>query len=377
MDRYHDSACPRTGPEDALIRDVKRSARQQARTDRKRLRDNRRRWIVVVGDAPSTMPMWTSRRGWLTEVAAWAESSTGSAVLAGKNLRPALLLRVCEALAERADHASGRHCAATNATIASVARCSPRTVTTVRTVLREAGLAVEIRRGTGSPMTPHARRRPSIWHLVSRARPVDNSRVCDLPPSLCDRRLTHVGKKSPSARPRPPAKNFSKPASHRHREPRPLKLQQMAAAVVAGSIGLDAVHPGHVCDALIRSGLDLTAWTAPQILHALNADMRKTGWSWPNHIERPGAFLAARLRRLPSRPLAIETRDTRAHDSRTRRRQHAPRRGPRRSPTSAVTAPAVAHHALSPIGESRSSAAHSWLIPTRARRTHCAGCRHR
>ena len=80
------------------------------------------------------MPMWTSRRGWLTEVAAWAESSTGSAVLADKNLRPALLLRVCEALAERADHASGRHCAATNATIASVARCSPRTVTTVRTV---------------------------------------------------------------------------------------------------------------------------------------------------------------------------------------------------------------------------------------------------
>jgi hypothetical protein len=40
-------------------------------------------------------------------------------------------------------------------------------------------------------------------------------------------------------------------------------------------------------------------------LAALNADMRETGWSWPNRIERPGPFLAARLRRLPPRPLAV------------------------------------------------------------------------
>jgi hypothetical protein len=184
-------------------------------------------------------------------------------------------------------------------------RCSPRTVTTVRTVLRDAGLAVEVRRGTGSAMTPQCRRRPSVWHLISRAQPVDNARVCDLPPSLCDRRLSHVGKRSPSVRTRPPSKNSWKPHGQRRHAPRPLRLQQVAAAVVAGSIGLDAVHPGHICDALLRSGLDLTAWTAPQILAALNADMYETGWSWPNRIERPGAFLASRLRRLPPRPLAV------------------------------------------------------------------------
>jgi hypothetical protein len=60
---------------------------------------------------------------------------------------------------------------------------------------------------------------------------------------------------------------------------------------------------------LRRSGLDLTAWTAPQILAALNADMHETGWSWPNRIERPGAFLASRLRRLPPRPLAVTPRE--------------------------------------------------------------------
>jgi hypothetical protein len=309
MDRYHGSGRPNTGPEDALFRDQNRAARQQVRAARKQLRDNRRQWIVVAGASPTTTPMWTSRRGWLSELAAWTETTAGSAILADKRLRPTLLLRVAEALANRAAHASGRHCAATNATIASVARCSPRTVTTVRTVLRNAGLAVEIRRGTGSAKTPQCRRRPSIWHLISRAQPVDNARICDLPPSLCDRRLSHVGKKSPRVRTRPPSKNSSKPNSQRRHAPRPLRLQQLAAAVIASSIGLDAVHPGHICDALIRSGLDLTTWTAPQILKALNADMHETGWSWPNHIERPGAFLASRLRRLPPRPLAPTPRE--------------------------------------------------------------------
>jgi hypothetical protein len=304
MDRYHGSARPDTGPEDALLRDLNCTARQQVRAARKQLRDNRRQWIVLAGAAPATTPMWTTRRGWLSELAAWTETAVGRAVLAAKRLRPALLLRVAETLSDHADHASGRHCAATNATIASVAGCSARSVTTVRAVLRDAGLAVEIRRGTGSAMTPQCRRRPSVWHLISRAQPVDNARVCDLPPSLCDRRLSHVGKRSPSVRTRPPSKNSSKPHGPRRRAPRSLRLQQVAAAVVAGSIGLDAVHPGHICDALIRSGLDLTAWTAPQILTALNADMRETGWSWPSRIERPGAFLASRLRRLPPRPVA-------------------------------------------------------------------------
>ncbi len=342
MDRYHGSARPDAGPDDALIRDLNRAARQQAREARKQLRDNRRQWIVVAGAAPPTTPMWTSRRGWLSELAEWTETTAGRAILAANRLRPALLLRVAEALADHADHASGRHCAVTNATIASVVRCSPRTVTTVRTVLRAADLAVEIRRGTGSAKTPQGRRRPSLWHLISRAQPVDNTRICDLPPSLCDRRLSHVGKRSPSVRTRPPSKNSSKPNTQRHRAPRPLKLQQIAAAIVAGCIGLDTVHPGHICEALIRSGLDLTAWAAPQILAALNTDMRETGWSWPNRIERPGAFLAARLRRLPPRPLAatLPTKPTPVADS------------PASRPASAATrAAAIAYFRTHRVGD--------------------------
>ncbi len=307
MDRSHGSACLHTGPADALFRDLNRHSHRRvtARAHRKRLRDSRRRWILTAGTAPASTPVWTSRDGWLGELAAWARTADGAKALAAVNLRSGLLLRIAEAMASFADHRSGRHCAASNATIAAQAGCSPRSVTTARRVLAGAGWAVEVRRGTGSSATSSHRRRPSLWHLVSRRQPVDNLGVCDLPPSLCDRRLSHVGKNSPSGRARPPRKPSPRT---QNREPRPLVLQRMAATLVAGSIGLHTVHPGQICDALARSGLDLTAWTAPQILQGLNTDMRTTGWSWPDHISRPGGFIVSRLRRLPTRPAGTQRR---------------------------------------------------------------------
>ena len=306
MDRYHDSACPKSGLDGALIRDAPRSRQNRSapqRLVRRPHRCQRRRWIVDAGSSPATTPRWTSRHGWLDALASWADSTAGHACLADHHLRPALLLRVAEALADSADHADGRHCAATNATIAAAAQCSVRTVTTVRTVLRAAGYAVEVRRGTGSAATPSARRRPSVWHLVSRAEPVDKPAVCDLPPSLCDGRFSYVPNESPSDRPRPPSNNRPKTGPFTPRAPRPLPVQRLAAQVIAGSVGLGATHPGRICDALTRSGLDLDAWTAPQILQALNHDMRITGRTWPDRIDNPGGFLAMRLKRLPKAPV--------------------------------------------------------------------------
>lgn len=304
-DRFHGSARPQPKRGDALFREVNRdfsSCTNRARTARARLRDARRRWIVDAGTTGPTTPMWGSRESWLADVDAWADTGAGREVLARLNVAPAMLLRVAEVLASHADHASGRHCAVTNAAAARAAHCSPRTVTTARAVLHEAGLAVEIRRGTGSSATPNFRRRASVWHLVSRPQPVHNTRICHLPPSLRDRRLPHVGKNSPSGRTRPPNRRISTKTRRRHCAPRLMATQKLAAAIVAGSIGLGGVHPGHICDALTRSGLKLEAWTPRQLLDALNADMRATGWSWPNRIERPGAFLAARLGRLPAAP---------------------------------------------------------------------------
>lgn len=258
------------------------------------------------------MPMWVSRAGWLDELERWLDTDEGRAARGRAHLRPALLLRVAAILAAHADHNSGRHCAVTNAAAAAAAGCSPRTVTTVRKLLAEAGLAIEIRRGTGSPTAPIDLRRPSVWHLVSRKEPVDNSGFCDLPPSRRDRRVTPVGKNSPRARKRAPqSKSHSNQPPQRPRRyaPRPLHVQKLADELVGNEYGrrglcsgLSRGHIGHICDALTRSGLDLDAWSAQQITAALNADMRERGWSWPNQITRPGAFLAYRLRRLPQRP---------------------------------------------------------------------------
>lgn len=308
-DRCHGSAHPFSGLQDALFRDANLDyARvRHPRTVRAHRRRARRRWIVESGQAPASLPMWTSRDGWLQQLERWL-ATDGVSACARAHLRATLLLRVAQVLAMHADHRSGRHCAVTNAAAAAAAGCSPRTVTTARRLLSEAGLAVEIRRGTGSAKAPADQRRPSIWHLVSRSGPVDKPGLCDLPPSRRDRRVTHPGKNSPSGRTRPPRGSRSHKQSSR--TPRPLRTQKLAAELIAGSVGLAHVHPGHICDALTRSGLDLNTWSARQIITALNADMRDRGWSWPNHIERPGAFLAYRLRRLPQRPPAAPTPGT-------------------------------------------------------------------
>ena len=62
--------------------------------------------------------------------------------------------------------------------------------------------------------------------------------------------------------------------------------------------GLSGGHIGAVCDALTTAGIDPAVWTGHQLVEALNADMRRTGSSWPDHITNPPAFLASRLRRL-------------------------------------------------------------------------------
>lgn len=272
------------------------------RAERRRAR---RRWIVDAGQVPAATPAWTSRGGWRADLERWLLTAEGIAACTRAHLRPALLLRVAAVLAAHADHRTGRHCAVTNAATATAAGCSARTVTTVRRLLAGAGLAIEIRRGTGSAQAPTALRKPSIWHLVSRKTPVDNAGVFHLPPSRRDRRVTHAGKNSPSGRTRPPRRSQSQ--QRPPRTPRPLATQRMAAEIIARSTGLGRVHPGHICDALTRSGLNLDAWSAQQITAALNTDMRTRGWSWPDQIDRPGAFLAGRLRRLPERPATTPT----------------------------------------------------------------------
>ena len=255
--------------------------------------------------------MWTSRDGWLTEVSGWLATNDGLAECARLHIRPERVLRAAVVLAAHADHATGRNCAVSNATVGAGAGCSERTVTNARVVLGTSGLAVEIQRGTGSKTTPGYGRRPSVWHLISRPTPVSKAvavkAVCELPPSRRDRRISPERSQSPSARER--ARGIKSdtrtrsPKRDRRCAPRPLQVQLLAAGILhSRPIGLDRGHIGRICDALTDSGLDLTAWTAKALLAALNADMKTRGWDWPNQVKNPAAFLKSRLQLLPVRP---------------------------------------------------------------------------
>ena len=270
-----------------------------------------RAWVQHVGAVSPTVPVWPSRAGWLVSAQRWAVSSAGTAVLAKHHLSVKLFLTVIAVLARFADSATGRNCAVTNTRAAAKARCSPRSITTVRAVLAEAGLAVEVYRGHGSTATPSGGRRPSVWHLISHRQAVDNYTVCDLPPSRRDEGLTPVCSNSPSVRSRaalghlsqPPAKRTAT-STRRDDLPRPLAVQRLAAQLAARAHGLDrpGLHIGQLCNAIVSARIDAEQWTVQGLQAALDADMRASGTFWPDRINNPAAFLATRLRRLPSVP---------------------------------------------------------------------------
>lgn len=247
--------------------------------------------------------MWRSRQAWLDDVQAWAASPRLAQVCHSVRVSIAAptLVAVAAAMAGHADHATGRHCAATRATIAAAAGCGPDTVTVAWRVLRTAGWVLEAQRGHGSLTTPGCGRRPSIYHLIPiRRQPAAAAAVefPDLPPSGGVCLSSPVGTYSPSA-PKARRQEFQPVKARPWRcAPRPLALQRLAAEVISRCHGLGHAHNGGICDALTAAGIDPQVWTARQITAALNADMATRGWSWPDRIERPGAFLASRLRRL-------------------------------------------------------------------------------
>lgn len=314
------------------------------RGGKSRLSARRRRWIELVGVVNAIVPMWHSRRLWIAQVEAWVYSEPGLAACAELHIRPEVVVRIAIALARFADGATGRNCAAANATIAAIAGCSASLVTRVRNkLLAPAGLAVEACRGSGGGGRPN---KASVWHLIPSSA-VAQPAVSDLPTLPPGGGLSPVRDQSPRARKRAEKSTRGSAQRRRRQAPRPLAVQKLAAGLIAGSVGLERVHPGQVCDALSQSGLDLAHWSAGQLAAALDADMRQRGISWPDRISRPGAFLAVRLRRLPARP------DIADHTP-------APPRHEPRSSRPAVASSTVRRAALDQIRSQLAAAAAVW-----------------
>lgn len=292
-----------------------------------RATEARRAWIECHGEASPATPVWLSRDGWIDAVRAWAASPDFAALCAseGVSIASATVVAVAVLWAESADHGTGRNTAVTRDRIAAKLGCAAKTVSRAWKVLGAAGWAVEAARGHGSSSGHTAGNRPSIWHLVSRRPAVpaaaDSGGNVHLPPKAGCCLVPPVGNYSPSVRERAREEVSTQthpPARRRWRAtPRPLAVQRLAAGLVTPAVGrgpdndgrrsalvvgLDRGHLGAICDAITRAGIDAHAWTPKALAAALEADMKSRGWSWPDRIERPGAFLASRLRRLPAQP---------------------------------------------------------------------------
>ena len=325
MDSSHDKARPAAGLDAARGQCLNRDFSPRiARVERAVAL---RGWVERAGGSDPRVPMWSSREGWLAALGQWARSPgfVACAAAARVSMSAATLLAIAAVMAEHADHATGRHVAVTRATIAETVGCSPDTVTAAWRLLRVSRWAVEAQRGHGSPGTPAAGRRPSVYHLVPRPQPrppqpqaqenfpakksVHNP---DLPPKAGICSLPSVGKYSPSTHTR--AEKVSATPTRRtsrrwRAEPRPLALQLLAADLVARCHGLHHAHIGAICDAITAAEIDPAAWSARAIIDALDTDMKTRGSSWPDRIERPAAFLSSRLRRLDWRPAGPPTND--------------------------------------------------------------------
>ena len=157
--------------------------------------------------------------------------------------------------------------------------------------------------------TRHARQAPatapSVYHLVPRREPHPALRRAvqhfDLPPSGVVCLSTPVGINSPSVRKRtrhPLLRRQHRPPRRWRTAARPRATQRLAAELVVRNHGLGRAHIGAICDALLVASIDPTAWSAHAITDPWTPICAPVGWTWPDHIYNPRAFLSSRLLRL-------------------------------------------------------------------------------
>lgn len=262
-------------------------------------------WVATKGKVPAAVPVWWSRRQWIATVCRWATTEEGAAALKSQNISFEMFCAVVTALAKYASGRTGRNVAVTKERIAqdvkkAIGKGSARTVTKIRNkVLAAYGWAMEAHRGEGQPGGIY--NRPSIWHLLSRA-------VGTLSQSVNSHETkAPVSTNSPSAartrrRKSSPATTPAATAAQSPNKPQDPHARNLAGHLAGRCLGFGRIHPGRLADALQASHLKLRAWSAQELLSALDEQAAKSHFAWPDRVVNPAGFLAHRLRALPERP---------------------------------------------------------------------------
>lgn len=296
-------------------------------------------WSLPIPDgAYSRTPTWTSRTHWQHQVRTLLNSPTGTRLCTKHTISTEAVFAVAVIHASLAERATGRSVTASRETIARRAGVSTSTVKRARRVLTALGVAIELVRGrylsrleAMAAESHHGRRQfraASTWALTTPrsvattvtppfSKPRRASRVTLRTATYRSRTTTRNHPQSGTRDPLSPSGGFALKAlafkisptraqAHAGKTthqptttPRPLHLQRAAAELIAHAPALKpAGHSGTICDTLQQSGIDTTRWTGRDIAHKLTTDTQQRGWTWPNHIPRPSAFLRWRMTQL-------------------------------------------------------------------------------
>lgn len=305
-------------------------------------------------------PVWTSRRGWITQVGAVLRSEAGLTTCRRHRIAAEKVLQTTVSMASCADNAGGGVTKSVR-TLAEDASASPTAVERSRRVLRDLDLAYEIARGrllrteefhaARAHHGGYQTRAASTWacsspayavELVAASQPkkapirrrtrTTRRRACDgLSLDTPVRELSLVGKNSPT-RIRETRKR-DLPATKTQPRIRALHAQRAAAAIAAriGVLrmghrwpGTRARHIGSVVDVLINTGIDTNRWDGDAICNRLNADSIARGWTTPQQLHNPIGWLRSRLARLDW--TGPTPRELAAEDTRRRQAEAAARR---------------------------------------------------
>lgn len=318
--------------------------------------------IPVSAGAAARIPAWTSRAQWQLLVHLALATERGHRIRNAEKVSCSSVIAVAVTMSRFASSRTGRDVTASNFVLAGKAGVSERVVSRARKVLQELGLAVEVERGRRlSPIERAAARAhhggwqttaASVWYLTvpktavphlaeamaARGRRIRRRRTKavakhrenpqaagsgDLPPSRGVSSFCSVGSNSPTPAENRGAAGISTTSRH-ERRPRPLHLQRAAAELVRHAPALSHGHIGAVCQAILAAGIDTTRYGGRDIATCLTRDTQDRGWTWPNRIARPRAFLTARLSMLGwSGPSPTEQAAARAEERARQRRAEA------------------------------------------------------
>ncbi|MGV9336664.1 hypothetical protein [Nocardia sp. NPDC003726] len=133
-------------------------------------------WSLPLGDGASAKVPVVSVRDWLPHVAPALDTEAGRAAVAKHQTSTETVLEHARALAKFADLHTGRNITASTATMARRAGCSPGTMRKIRYVLRDLGLAKDMKTGRSLSRVEIAAARAhhggfqtraaSVWHLT-------------------------------------------------------------------------------------------------------------------------------------------------------------------------------------------------------------------